>query len=154
VAADDRLARIRAITRALDDAVGIPGTRMRFGLDPLIGLVPGLGDLVSAALSGYIVLTGMQLGASRAVVIRMIANVALDTLVGSVPVLGDLFDAGWKSNRRNMTLIEQQLAMPEETRRASRLTIAIGVLVLVAIAAAGITLAILVIRLILGALSS
>ena len=113
---DTRLARARVLARALDSAVGIPGTKVRFGLDPIIGLVPGLGDLAGAALSGYIVLVGIQLGASRSVVLRMLANVAIDTVVGAVPLVGDLFDAGWKSNNRNVALIERHVAAPGPTR--------------------------------------
>ncbi len=143
---DARLARARVLARALDSAVGVPGTRFRVGLDPLLGLVPGLGDLAGAALSGYIVLVGIQLGASRSVVLRMVANVAIDTLVGSVPVLGDLFDAGWKSNNRNVALIEQHVASPRKTRRASRLLFVGVLLLLVVLAGAGLAATILGIR--------
>ncbi|MEP6990553.1 MAG: DUF4112 domain-containing protein [bacterium] len=143
---DARLARARVLARALDSAVGVPGTRFRVGLDPLLGLVPGLGDLAGAALSGYIVLVGIQLGASRSLVLRMVANVAIDTLVGSVPVLGDLFDAGWKSNNRNVALIERHVAAPQSTRRASRMLFVGVLLLLVLLAGAGLALTILGIR--------
>src|SRR3954462_4509592 len=89
-----QLTRARAIARALDSAIAIPGTGVRFGLDPVLGLVPGLGDLASAAASIYIVMIGMQLGAPRSVVLRMIGNIGIDTLVGSVPIFGDVFDVG------------------------------------------------------------
>src|SRR5688500_19829396 len=84
--------RLRALSRLLDSAFVIPGTRYRFGLDALIGLVPGLGDAVSAVFSSYLVLQASRLGAPRSVVTRMIANIGLDTLVGWIPILGDLFD--------------------------------------------------------------
>ena len=112
--------RLRALSRLLDSAFTIPGTRYRFGLDPLIGLVPGLGDAVSAVFSGYIILQASRLGAPQSVVTRMITNVALDTLVGWVPVLGDLFDVAWKSNLRNMALLEGHLRQPAATRAGSR----------------------------------
>ena len=143
---DHRLARVRVIARALDSAVGVPGTRMRVGLDPILGLVPGLGDLAGAALSGYIVLTGVQLGVSRSVVVRMLGNVAIDTLVGSIPVLGDLFDATWKSNIRNVALIEQHVASPRETRTASLFMVGAVALVLLLLAAGSIAATVLLVR--------
>ena len=143
---DTRLARARVLARALDSAVGIPGTKFRFGLDPILGLVPGLGDLAGAALSGYIVLVGIQLGASRSVVLRMLANVAIDTVVGAVPLVGDLFDAGWKSNNRNVALIERHVAAPGPTRTSSRLMIGLVALVLLMLAAGSIALTVLLVR--------
>jgi hypothetical protein len=111
---------LRALSRLLDSAFVIPGTRYRFGLDALIGLVPGLGDAVSAVFSSYLVLQASRLGAPRSVVTRMIANIALDTLVGWVPILGDLFDVAWKSNVRNMALLEEHLQQPSAARAGSR----------------------------------
>src|SRR5215212_3013184 len=87
---------VRALARVLDSAVRIPGTNIRFGADSLIGLVPGLGDMAGAVLSGYIVLVATRLGAPTPVVARMLLNIGLDTLAGSIPVLGDLFDVAWK----------------------------------------------------------
>jgi hypothetical protein len=103
---------LRALSRLLDNAFVIPGTRYRFGLDALIGLVPGLGDAVSAVFSSYLVLQAARLGAPRSVVSRMIANIALDTLVGWVPILGDLFDVAWKSNVRNMACWRSTCSIP------------------------------------------
>ena len=143
---ESRLARARVLARALDSAVGIPGTKFRFGLDPILGLVPGLGDLAGAALSGYIVLVGIQLGASRSVVLRMLANVAIDTVVGAVPLVGDLFDAGWKSNNRNVALIERHVAAPGPTRTSSRLMIGLVALVLLMLAAGSIAVTVLLVR--------
>jgi hypothetical protein len=115
-----RVEHLRALSRLLDSAFVIPGTRYRFGLDALIGLVPGLGDAVSAVFSSYLVLQASRLGAPRSVVTRMIANIALDTLVGWVPVLGDVFDVAWKSNVRNMALLEEHLQQPSAARAGSR----------------------------------
>ena len=111
---------LRVLSRLLDSAFVIPGTRYRFGLDALIGLVPGLGDAVSAVFSSYLVLQASRLGAPRSVLTRMIANIALDTLVGWVPILGDLFDVAWKSNVRNMALLEEHLQQPSAARAGSR----------------------------------
>jgi uncharacterized protein DUF4112 len=136
------------MARLLDSAVRIPGTNMRFGLDPVLGLVPGLGDLVGAAMSGYIIVVGAQLCAPRVVIARMIANVAIDTVGGSLPVLGDLFDAGWKSNNRNVALLERTLGLPETSRGGSRWLVVGTVLALAVLAAAGVLFAVLVIKVI------
>ena len=112
----------------------------------MLGLVPGLGDVAGAALSGYIVLTGIRLGVSRTVVLRMLANVGMDTVAGSVPLLGDLFDAGWKANNRNVALIERHVASPDATRRASRLMIGAVVSVLALLALGGVALTVLAMR--------
>ena len=108
--------RARSLARLLDSAVRIPGTRVRFGLDSLIGLVPGLGDVASAALSGYIVLSAHRAGVPGSVLIRMLLNLGLDTLVGTVPVLGDLFDVAFRANLRNADLLEKYAAEPGATR--------------------------------------
>jgi hypothetical protein len=143
---DSRLSRVRTLARALDSAVPIPGTSFRFGLDPILGLVPGLGDLAGAILSGYIVLAGIRMGVSRSGVVRMLANIAIDTFVGSVPVLGDLFDAGWKSNNRNVALIERHMAAPGTTRTANRFLVLGAVVVLVILVAAGIAATTMLVR--------
>jgi hypothetical protein len=110
---DRELARAQALARVLDSAVGIPGTRIRVGLDALLGLIPGAGDIAGAVLSGYIVLHAARRGASRAVLWRMIANVAIDAAIGTIPILGDLFDVGYKSNMKNVQLFERYAAAPE-----------------------------------------
>ena len=135
---DARLTRVRTVARVLDSAVPVPGTSFRFGLDPILGLLPGLGDLAGAVMSGYIVLAGIRMGVSRSGVVRMLANIAIDTLVGSVPVIGDLFDAGWKSNNRNVALIERHMADPHTTRTGNRLVILAAVVVLLILLSAGI----------------
>ena len=147
---DSGLSRARTVAKLLDSAGRIPGTSIRFGLDPVLGLVPVVGDLAGAALSGYIVLQGVQLGASRAVVLRMLANVAIDTIVSSVPMLGDAFDVGWKSNTRNVALIERHLEQPAATKTASRAMIGVVVLLLTALAVGGLALTAMAIRAVFG----
>jgi len=110
---------VRAVATVLDDAIRLPGTNIRFGIDPLIGLIPGLGDLLGGAASAYIILEAARAGAPASVLARMALNVGIDTLVGSVPVLGDLFDFAWKSNTRNVRLLTRHVDAPVETRRAS-----------------------------------
>src|SRR5919199_6477727 len=137
---------VRQLARLLDAAVRVPGTDVRLGLDAVLGLIPGAGDLAGGILSGFIILQGARLGAPRSVLARMVMNVVIDTVVGSVPVLGDLFDVGWKSNMRNADLLERYAERPEATRTTSRLAVA-GALAAVALLIVGaIALAVAVVR--------
>src|SRR4051812_30619790 len=102
---EERIARIDALATLLDTAFLIPGTSIRFGLDALIGLVPAIGDLITTAMSLYIVNEARALGAPRLLILRMLANVALDGVVGAVPLVGDAFDVAFRANRRNMALL-------------------------------------------------
>ena len=141
--------RLRSLTRVLDSAIRIPGTGYRFGLDALIGLVPGIGDAVGAIFSTFIVFQAARMGASRSTLTRMMGNVALDTIVGEIPLLGDLFDVGWKANTKNLALLEAHLQQPAATRRGSRQVLVLvggGLLLLLAgVIALGIIVANLVI---------
>ncbi len=89
----------------LDDIFHIPGTKIRFGLDPVVGLVPGLGDIITGLLSFLIVFAAWQRGLPRIALSRMVANIAIDTLLGAIPIFGDVFDTVWKSNRMNYNLL-------------------------------------------------
>jgi hypothetical protein len=153
-ASSDPLARARAIARLLDTAARVPGTSIRFGLDPVLGLVPGLGDLAGAALSGYVVLLGARLGVSRVVILRMLGNVAVDTIGGTLPIIGDAFDVGWKSNTRNLALLERTLGggaagVPlQPVAPASRALVGATLVGLLLLAGLGVGLTVLVITLI------
>lgn len=103
------LARLRALARLLDAAVRVPGTSFRVGLDPLLGLIPGVGDLLGAGITAYLIWEARRLGASRAVLARMVANAGLDALVGAVPLAGDVFDAAFRANLRNVRLLEREV---------------------------------------------
>ena len=142
----DPLARARALARLLDSAASVPGTKIRFGLDPILGLVPGLGDVAGAALSGYLVLLAQRMGVPRAVVLRMLANVATDTIAGTVPVVGDLFDVAFKSSTRNLALLERAVQTPAGTDRASKLMVGAVIAGLALLALGGVLVAALVIR--------
>jgi hypothetical protein len=111
----ERIARLDGLATLLDTAFVIPGTNIRFGIDAMMGLVPGIGDAITTAMSLYIVHEARQLGAPRHLIARMLANVALDGVVGAVPFLGDAFDVMWRANRRNMTLLRNYL--DREARR-------------------------------------
>ena len=109
-----RIARIDALATLLDTALVIPGTTVRFGLDALIGLFPAVGDIITTALSLFIVHEAYQLGAPRHVIVRMLGNVALDGVFGAVPLVGDAFDVLWRANRRNMRLLREWLERDKE----------------------------------------
>jgi hypothetical protein len=113
------LARARRLARLLDAAVRVPGTDVRLGLDALLGLLPGGGDVAGAALSAVIVLTAARAGAPAPVLARMTWNLVVDALLGALPLVGDLVDVGWKANLRNVRLLERHLESPERSRAAS-----------------------------------
>ena len=102
-----RLKALKHISRLLDSAFVLPGTDIRFGLDPLLGLVPGLGDLASPLFAMALLWQSRDLGLPRVVQLRMIFNVAIDALVGLLPIAGDVFDFAWKANDRNLVLLER-----------------------------------------------
>src|SRR5919112_6700860 len=107
----DSLARITALAKLLDNAFLIPGLNPRVGLDAVIGLVPGIGDVISTALASYIIWEARQLGLPRWKIARMIGNVAFDTALGAVPLAGDLFDIFFKANERNLRIIHDHLGL-------------------------------------------
>ena len=141
-----RLERAERLAFLLDDAIRIPGTSFRIGLDPLIGLVPGLGDAIGALASAWIVVEAARFGAPRAVLARMLYNIGIDSLIGAVPGPGDLFDFVWKSDAKNVALLRRHLAQPATVHRASRRLLIVVVLLLVGIAAGSIVAALLLIR--------
>lgn len=141
-----RLVRLRNLARVYDAGIRIPGTRFEFGLDPLVGLVPGLGDAVGAGVATYIVFEAARSGVPWSVLVRMLLNVGIDALIGALPVVGDLFDAAWKANLKNVDLLEEHLADPRATHHSSRrLLVAIG-LVLLLLFAGAVALALVVLR--------
>jgi hypothetical protein len=105
-AEEQRLSSLRRIAELLDNAFVVPGTSYRVGLDPIIGLIPGFGDLVSPLFAIGVLLQARQFGVPKVVQLRMLINVAVDAIVGVVPIAGDLFDFAWKSNHKNLELLE------------------------------------------------
>jgi len=95
------------LARLMDTQFRIPGTGIRFGLDALVGLIPGAGDLSTFAVSGYMMLIMARNGASSYVLARMAVNILVDALIGAIPIIGDLFDIAFKANMRNMRLMQQ-----------------------------------------------
>ena len=115
--ARDEIHRLERLANLLDAQFGIPGTRLRLGLDALIGLIPGVGDAVTAAPAIYIIHRAERLGAPGHVLARMVVNLLADTLIGAIPLVGDLFDIGFKANRRNVSLLKRHLEEVERSRR-------------------------------------
>lgn len=121
-APDPRLSEVETLTRVLDEQFRIPGTSVRFGLDGLIGLVPGIGDAATTLVSLYVVARARSLGVPTGVLALMLGNILLDTTVGAIPILGDVFDVAFKANRRNLGLMQRALAKAERRRPAAEVT--------------------------------
>jgi len=102
------------LSHVLDDFIKVPGTSIRFGLDGIVGVVPGIGDLIGGIASCIIIVAAWARGVSYGTLLRMIVNVGIEVLVGSVPVLGDMFDIAWRANRRNYALLTHSLYEPRK----------------------------------------
>ena len=107
------------LSHILDDFLRIPGTPIRFGLDGIVGFIPGIGDILGGLASTIIIFAAWVRGVPTITIARMVMNVAIETAVGSVPVLGNLFDIGWRANRRNYKLLEGSIADPRKHSAAS-----------------------------------
>jgi hypothetical protein len=110
---EDAVARITLVANLMDSAFLVPGLNRRVGLDAVLGLVPGIGDALSAVISSYIIWEARQLGLPRWKIARMIGNVAVDTAIGAIPFAGDVFDVVFKSNQRNLRIIHEHLGTPK-----------------------------------------
>lgn len=128
VVGDERSARFTAferrfslVSRVFDDLVAVPGTNHRIGLDPVIGLIPVVGDAVSGVVGFWLIAEATRFGIPRVVVARMVLNTVLDLVLGAVPVLGDLFDVVSRSNTRNLALFRRHALEPGASTRDDRL---------------------------------
>ncbi len=106
---DDLLRELDNIASWMDAKFSIPGTNIRFGLDALVGVIPGIGDTIGMAVSGYIFHRAVQQGVPHHIKLKMIFNIFIDWLIGLIPLLGDLFDVKWKANIRNVELLRRHL---------------------------------------------
>ncbi len=156
ILADDpasRTRRVRVLAKLLDSSISIPGTPWKIGFDPIVGLIPGIGDLIGAVLSGYIVIEAVRAEVPAFTLARMLVNIGIDTILGAVPAIGDVFDAAWKSNMMNVALLERHLvatgSAPPKRHNVLGL-MAIAVVVLVLILGAGLALGIFAARLLWG----
>ncbi len=110
-----KVRKLRRLSQLLDSAISIPGTKISFGLDPILGLLPGGGDTVTGGISAYIVIEAAKMGISRDILWKMVGNILIDSFSGTIPVVGDLFDVGWKANIKNMELLEKHLDITESS---------------------------------------
>jgi hypothetical protein len=131
---------MEALAWLLDNSIPIPGTGRRIGLDALVGLVPGLGDVLSGGLGLLVVVRAAQLGVPGVVLARMLANVALDFAIGSIPVIGDAFDLWFKANARNVALVRRSIAAPGAATAGSWALVGAVAAALVLLAAGGVWL--------------
>lgn len=143
---DNPVERLRRLAWLLDSSIPIPGTKLTVGLDALIGLVPGIGDLIGVALSSWILKEAHALGVSKAVLARMTLNVLIEGAVGAVPLAGDVFDAAFKANQRNVKLLGDWMAQPRKEAKAGWLFLAGMLAAIVAVLAIAILLAWLLLR--------
>ena len=114
------LDRLRGLTRLMDQAFGVPGTKWRFGLDALFGLVPGLGDVAGGVIAVYALHVARQFGAPGIIQLNMLTNIALDSLIGTIPVIGDIFDFVFKAQTRNLALLDDWLRTPHAVSKRSK----------------------------------
>ncbi|MDC0661598.1 DUF4112 domain-containing protein [Marinobacter sp. SS21] len=114
------LARLDRYARTLDSQFRVPFTRIRFGFDPLIGLVPVVGDVIGLLLSLYLVVEAIRLGAGPGLVMKMLGNLLAEFVIGLVPVLGDAFDVMWRANDRNAALLRGYIQRKLHPRKPSR----------------------------------
>lgn len=129
-----RLSSLRGLQRLLDDAFPVPGTNLRFGIDPIIGLVPWVGDVLTGVISCAIVMQAHRMRLPRVVQLRMLLNIGIDVLIGVVPLVGDVADVFWKSNTRNLALLEAHAAEVRPASLADWLFVVGVVLAIVAMA--------------------
>jgi Domain of unknown function (DUF4112) len=117
--------RLNRFAWLLDNSIPIPGTRYRIGLDPLIGLIPGIGDTIAALLSMIIIGEAARARLPASILARMTFNVALEVLIGAIPLIGDIFDMTWKANARNASLMERYLTSSRSTVVSSRIMLSL-----------------------------
>jgi Domain of unknown function (DUF4112) len=146
--------RLRKLTHLMDNAIAIPGTKFRVGLDPILGLLPGAGDFIGTALSAYIVLEAVRLGLPKETLGKMVSNILLESVVGTVPVVGDWFDFAWKANVKNLELIEAHLGVTNINKPVNRWLMFLLVLGFLIIGIGLVTLSVLVFKLLLNAVTS
>lgn len=151
-------ASLDQLSRWMDGLFRIPGTGWRFGLDAIVGLIPGVGDTVSTLTGFYILAAGVRYRVSKVTLLRMGLNIGVDYLFGAIPVIGDLFDMVWKSNQRNVELLRRRATVSAEDAHSGRtsdwLFVGLVMLALLALLVGSITILWLILRFLAGQLSS
>jgi hypothetical protein len=132
---ESRLRTLRTLQRLLDSAFRVPGTRIRFGWDPIIGLFPWVGDVLTALMGAAIIVHAHRVRVPRIVQLRMLFNIAVDLLIGVVPIAGDVADVFWKSNDRNMALLERHVVRPHQATLGDWVFVTAMVMTVLAVAA-------------------
>ena len=118
---EEKLLRLKLLSERLDNSIKIPGTNQKIGIDPIIGLIPILGDFIGVIFSTYIMYSGIKMGVSSKIVKKMATNLAIEFIIGSIPIIGDIFDALWKANKKNVELIEEATIENQENYRLNYL---------------------------------
>jgi len=126
-----QLRHLQTLAKLMDNQFRIPGTDFRFGIDAIIGLIPGVGDLTTFGISGFMLFIMAKNGASGFVLARMILNVLIDTIVGSIPLFGDLFDFAYKSNTKNVRLMQEHYLQGRHRGGAWKVVVPVMLLFLV-----------------------
>lgn len=142
---------VRILVRIMDGAIAIPGTNLRIGLDPIVGLLlPGLGDVLGALPSMVLVSIAARSGVPRVVIARMLLNVAIDSLVGSVPLVGDVFDATFHSNEKNLELLERHAGEPRSSSFGDYVVVVLAVLFAVGCVLLPVLLVVMLVKALMG----
>ena len=148
---------IERLSWLMDDLIRIPGLGWRFGLDALVGLVPGFGDTASSLASFYILASAVRYGVPKVTILRMGMNIGIDYLVGSLPLVGDLFDAWWKSNHMNVELLRKRATVSRHDARKGKISdwlfVGVIILLLAALAVGAAAVSIYLLFLVAGQLS-
>jgi hypothetical protein len=126
------LQRVQTVSRLLDNALAIPGTQFRVGIDPILGLLPGAGDWLSAILSVYLILESMRFGLPAKTLLQMLINLLADAAVGTFPIVGDLLDLTFKANHRNVKLLEAHIQNPKPPQLIDRVVMVLAIVLLIA----------------------
>ena len=121
---EERLLRLKLLSKRLDEIITIPGTKYKIGSDPIIGAIPVVGDLLGSIISIYILYSGSKMGLSAKIISKMCLNIGIDFVFGLIPIIGDIFDIGWKANKRNVKLIENNINKSDENLFLNNLTVA------------------------------
>jgi hypothetical protein len=123
----EKAQRLEKLAWILDSVIPIPGTNWRIGLDGLIGLIPGVGDISAGAISTYILYQALRMGVPTMVVGRMLLNIVMESVVGVIPFFGDIFDFAFKANKRNVELLREYVDKPDTVKRRSTFTVIITI---------------------------